>query len=91
MNKDMYISSRSLTLYGNHIDDADDKTVSGVKDEKVHVYFFYELADGTVRYKVEYNGRKAALKSAIAQGYEFVNAEDLYEKATNTRFPNWRF
>lgn len=91
MDKDMYISPRSLTLYGNHIDDVDSKTVSSVKGEKVHVYFYYELADGTVRYKVEYTGRKSALKNAIANGYEFVNADDLYEKSTNSWFSGWNF
>ena len=86
MDKEMYISPRNLTLYGNHIDDLDAKTVSSVKGEKVHVYFYYELADGTVKYKVEYTGRKSALKNAIANGYEFVNADDLYEKVTNSKF-----
>ena len=87
----MYISPRSLTLYGNHIDDVDSKTVSSVKGEKVHVYFYYELADGTVRYKVEYTGRKTALKNAIAGGYEFVNADDLYTKKTNSWFSGWNY
>ncbi|MBE5869545.1 MAG: hypothetical protein E7293_11435 [Lachnospiraceae bacterium] len=91
MDKDMYISPRTLILYGNHIDDVDSKTVSSVKGEKVHVYFYYELADGTVIYKVEYTGRKSALKNAIANGYEFVNADDLYEKATNSWFSGWKF
>ncbi|MBQ3008361.1 MAG: hypothetical protein IJN77_00310 [Oscillospiraceae bacterium] len=91
MDKDMYISPRNLTLYGNHIDDVDSKTASNVKGEKVHVYFYYELADGTVRYKVEYTGRKTALKNAIAGGYEFVNAEDLYTKATSSKSYGWKF
>jgi len=91
LDKDMYISPRSLTLYGNHIDDVDSKTVSSVKGEKVHVYFYYELADGTVRYKVEYTGRKTALKNAIAGGYEFVNADDLYTKKTNSWFYSWNY
>lgn len=91
VDKDMYISPRSLTLSSNHIDDVDSKTLSGVKGEKVHVYFYYELADGTVICKVEYTGRKSALKNAIANGYEFVNADDLYEKTTNSWSSGWNF
>ena len=90
MNKDLYVSVRNLTLYGNHIDDVDSNLASNVKDEKVHVYFFYELADGTVRYKVEYYGKKSALKTAIEDGYEFVDANDLYEKTTKKKgFFGW--
>ena len=73
----MYIASNSLTLYHNHIDDVETTSVSGVKNEKVNVYFYYELSDGTVKYKVEYTGRNRSLKSAIASGYEFIKSDDL--------------
>ena len=53
MSKTMYIASNALTLYKNHIDDVETTSVSGVKNEKVKVYFYYELSDGTVKYKVE--------------------------------------
>lgn len=90
MNKTMYISPSRLTMYSNHIDDVDSKTVSNVKGEKVKVYFYYELADGTVKYKVEYTGRKTALKNAIASGYEFVKAEDLSATKSSSR-SGWYF
>ena len=77
MSKTMYIASNSLTLYQNHIDDVETTSVSGVKNEKVNVYFYYELSDGTVKYKVEYTGRNRSLKSAIASGYEFIKSDDL--------------
>lgn len=77
MSKTMYIASNSLTLYHNHIDDVETTSVSGVKNEKVNVYFYYELSDGTVKYKVEYTGRNRSLKSAIASGYEFIKSDDL--------------
>lgn len=77
MSKTMYIASNSLTLYHNHIDDVETTSVSGVKNEKVKVYFYYELSDGTVKYKVEYTGRNRSLKSAIASGYEFIKSDDL--------------
>ena len=77
MSKTMYIASNSLTLYKNHIDDVETTSVSGVKNEKVKVYFYYELSDGTVKYKVEYSGRNRSLKSAIASGYEFIKSDDL--------------
>lgn len=91
MDVDMYVSPRSLTLYSNHIDDVDTKTVNNVKGQKVHVYFFYELEDGTVKYKVEYTGSNRSLKNAIANGYEFINSDDLYTKSSskNTWF-GWR-
>lgn len=77
MSKTMYIASNSLTLYKNHIDDVENTSVSSVKNEKVKVYFYYELSDGTVKYKVEYSGRNRSLKSAIASGYEFIKSDDL--------------
>ena len=90
MNRTMYISPSRLTLYSNHMDGVDSKTVSNVKGEKVKVYFYYELADGTVKYKVEYTGRKTALKNAIASGYEFVNAEDLSAAKSSSK-SGWYF
>lgn len=90
MNRTMYISPSRLTLYSNHMDSVDSKTVSNVKGEKVKVYFYYELADGTVKYKVEYTGRKTALKNAIASGYEFVNAEDLSAAKSSSK-SGWYF
>ncbi len=77
MSKTMYIASNSLTLYKNHIDDVESTSVSSVKNEKVKVYFYYELSDGTVKYKVEYTGRNRSLKSAIASGYDFIKSDDL--------------
>ena len=77
MSKTMYIASNSLTLYKNHIDDVETTSVSIVKNEKVKVYFYYELSDGTVKYKVEYTGRNRSLKSAIASGYDFIKSDDL--------------
>ena len=90
MSKTMYINSSSLTLYKNHIDDEESQNISGVKNEKVNVYFYYELSDGTVKYKVEYTGRKTALKNAIASGYEFVKAEDL-SATKNSSKSGWYF
>ena len=66
------------------------QSVINIKGEKVKVYFYYELADGTVKYKVEYTGRKTALKNAIASGYEFVNAEDLSAAKSSSK-SGWYF
>lgn len=93
MSKTMYITSNSLTLYKNHIDDVETTFVSGVKNEKVKVYFYYELSDGTVKYKVEYSGRNRSLKNAIASGYEFMKSDDLSaaKGKSTTSFWGWNY
>ena len=68
-------------------------SVSGVKNEKVKVYFYYELSDGTVKYKVEYTGRNRSLKTAIASGYDFIKADSLSatKGRTSTSFWGWNY
>lgn len=91
MSKTMYINTSSLTLYKNHIDDEESKNISGVKNEKVTVYFYYELSDGTMKYKVEYTGKNRSLKSAIAGGYNFIKSDDLSttKSKSSTSFWGW--
>ena len=93
MSKTMYIASNALTLYKNHIDDEETTSVSGVKNEKVKVYFYYELSDGTVKYKVEYTGRNRSLKTAIASGYDFIKADSLSatKGRTSASFWGWNY
>ncbi len=93
MSKTMYIASDSLTLYKNHIDDEETTSVSSVKNEKVKVYFYYELSDGTVKYKVEYTGRNRSLKNAIVSGYDFIKADDLSATKSNSfgSFLSWGY
>ena len=89
MNKTMYITSSGLTLYKNHIDDVETTSISGVKNEKVKVYFYYELSDGTVKYKVEYTGRNRSLKNAINNGYDFIKSDDLSTTKSRTTASFW--
>lgn len=89
MSKTTYVNTNSLTLYKNHVDDEESKTISGVKNEKVTVYFYYELSDGTVKYKVEYTGRNRSLKNAIASGYDFIKADDLSASKSKTSNSFW--
>jgi len=72
-----YIIPSAVTFYKNHIDDMDQKVVENVAGEEVHVYFFYELENGTVKYKVEYTGENTAVSAAIAAGYTFVKSTDV--------------
>lgn len=93
MSETMYIASSSLTLYKTHIDDEETTAVSGVKNEKVNDYFYYELSDGTVKYKVEYAGRKSSLRNAINGGYDFIKADDLSTTKSNSKgsFGGWGY
>ena len=72
-----YIIPNTLTFYKNHIDDVDQKVVENVAGEEVHAYFFYELENGTVKFKVEYAGENTAVSTAIAEGYTFVKSTDV--------------
>jgi len=93
MNQTMYVAADAITLYKNHLDDLNAITVSGVKNEKVKVYFFYEFYDGTVKYKVEYSGRNRSLKNALATGYAFIKVDDLSANRvkTSTSFRGWSY
>ncbi len=72
-----YIIPDCLTIYKNHIDDVEQKVVENVTGEKVYVYYFYELENGTVKYKIDYAGENIAISTAIAEGYTFVKSTDM--------------
>lgn len=81
---DAYIIPESLTIYKSHMDDVEYVTVADVKGETIHVYYYYELSDNTVKYKVEYTGENTALAAAISGGYTFVKSADVAKIAADS-------